>query len=236
MKQAIEWINEVGEACAKAMFAGSKPPGVEVEKVVEAIQNDARTAANQQLADLRKRADEAESALYMPGDYRCPKCGFVCHKRILHAADGSVSADAREHYEICPNDLTKMDRITWQQGSEENCEFAKRLMRDVDDLRAKLTAVEAERDGIATQRDEMAHDLKTLRGVLGCDGSDLAQLICAIDTLRSDLQREKGMLDWLDQQDGGIGDVGYGNYNHYFGGSFPKARQVITAAMEGGKG
>lgn len=40
MKQATEWLHEVGEVVMFSAFAGAKPPGIEVERLVERIQLD----------------------------------------------------------------------------------------------------------------------------------------------------------------------------------------------------
>lgn len=41
MKPAAEWLNEVGETVMFSAFAGGKPPGIEVEKLIKRIQIDA---------------------------------------------------------------------------------------------------------------------------------------------------------------------------------------------------
>lgn len=40
MKNATEWINEIGETVMFSAFVGSNPPGNEVEKLVRRIQVD----------------------------------------------------------------------------------------------------------------------------------------------------------------------------------------------------
>ncbi len=41
MKQAIEWLNEVGETAMLSAFVGANPPGIEVERLIQRIQSDA---------------------------------------------------------------------------------------------------------------------------------------------------------------------------------------------------
>lgn len=43
---------------------------------------------------------------------------------------------------------------------------------------------------------------------------------------------DKRRLDWLDKQDGAIGDQGYGDYREYFGGPFATARETIDKMIE----
>jgi hypothetical protein len=40
----------------------------------------------------------------IPGDWECPTCGFVVHKRVLRRDDGEVFVDASARREVCPND------------------------------------------------------------------------------------------------------------------------------------
>lgn len=60
MKAAIEWLNEVGETVAAALFAGQRPPGIEVEKLIKRIQDDAR-------AELRIRLEHEDFRLLVAG-------------------------------------------------------------------------------------------------------------------------------------------------------------------------
>src|SRR5690348_2336561 len=56
----------------------------------------------------------------------------------------------------------------------------------------RLKELESERDG-------MSHDLKQVREALGCDGSDLPQLLGAIDRLKSELLSTRQKLPTTDQ-------------------------------------
>lgn len=54
MKEAKEWLNEVGETVANAMFFSRKePPGTEVEELIKRIQDDAQSGPNQLTGDSR---------------------------------------------------------------------------------------------------------------------------------------------------------------------------------------
>jgi hypothetical protein len=55
MKPAPEWINAVGEAVMASAFAGSNPPGIEVEKLIEKIQQDATESLTRELTRLRNQ-------------------------------------------------------------------------------------------------------------------------------------------------------------------------------------
>jgi len=54
--------------------------------------------------------------------------------------------------------------------------------------------------------------------------------------LERELAEANARLDWLDTVECGIQHKSYGEYRHYIGKGFPKAREIIDAAMkEGGK-
>lgn len=56
---------------------------------------------------------------FVPGEWRCPSCGFVLHKRVIRVADMSVSVNDRDEAELCPNDGATMKRVTWEQNSKD---------------------------------------------------------------------------------------------------------------------
>lgn len=170
MKQAIEWINEVGEACAKAMFAGSKPPGVEVEKVVEAIQKDALTASQSRVTEAEKERYEARLGM----------------SYLQQQVDSLRLRDADAILETQPDGTVKLKECA--QVIRVSKPFVEKM-------------VETHNENV---------------------------------TLRSDLQREKGMLDWLDKSlSEEEAERLFGKGNTAPNGTL---RSAITAAMEGGKG
>jgi hypothetical protein len=62
--------------------------------------------------------------------------------------------------------------------------------------------------------------------------------LCNVDqfTTAAELAEANARLDWLDTVECGIQHRSYGEYWHYIGKGFPKAREVIDEAMkEGGK-
>ena len=61
--------------------------------------------------------------------------------------------------------------------------------------------------------------------------------LCNVDqfTTAAELAEANARLDWLDTVECGIQHKSYGEYWHYIGKGFPKAREVIDAAMKEGK-
>ena len=58
--------------------------------------------------------------------------------------------------------------------------------------------------------------------------------LCNVDqlTTAAELAEANARLDWLDTVECGIQHKSYGEYWHYIGKGFPKAREVIDAAMK----
>ncbi len=63
--------------------------------------------------DLQLQLAEAQAAIYVPGSWRCAKCGFVLTKSILYAKSGGIAPDLGQA-EPCPNDGEPMERETWK--------------------------------------------------------------------------------------------------------------------------
>src|SRR5690242_3796174 len=61
------------------------------------------------------------------------------------------------------------------------------LRQDRDHLDQQHRFILTEKNNLQAERDGMSHDLKQVREALGCDGSDLPQLLGAIDGLKSEL-------------------------------------------------
>lgn len=137
---------------------------------------------------------ENEAKLYVPGQWMCPKCGFMQGKSFIGANTGNVWANLEVHDEPCPNDGAKMERLTWEQHARDAVRTA---MTQLD----RALAAEKERDALAFKRpydcywsrrtlaaekllEQHAHEFKTLRAALDCDGSDLEQLLGAIGRLK----------------------------------------------------
>lgn len=71
------------------------------------------------------------SSLYVPGQWRCPKCSFTLYQRTLNAKDGTVTARDTPG-EPCPNCATPLWRMTWQQNCEE---LEERCIEAIEDRR-----------------------------------------------------------------------------------------------------
>ena len=96
---------------------------------------------------MRVNRDDCQNLIHVPGEWFCPVCLFETHKRLLSAADGSVVVNNIDITETCPNDGSPLERVTWKQRAEEAERFAKRLMKEKEELQAKYNAYQELVDG-----------------------------------------------------------------------------------------
>lgn len=68
------------------------------------------------------------SLVYVPGTFKCPKCGFAVVKSVLYVKSGSIGAD---HHcsEPCPNDGTKLEPVTWESEARQMAKLMPELAR-----------------------------------------------------------------------------------------------------------
>jgi hypothetical protein len=112
-------------------------------RVSEAWKRDSRREEDvQRLAGADQGGD-----IYVPGEFRCPKCGFFLSQFRLRAADGAIG-DRDEPGEHCPNDGSPLWRVTWKQRAEEHFE------RAVEEMKRANEAVAALPQAIAAARRE----------------------------------------------------------------------------------
>lgn len=79
---------------------------------------------------LRIELAEAKAAIYVPGGWRCDKCGFDLTKSLLFAKSGAIGADLAMHTEPCPNDGEPMRRVTWEEDARKMTERLPALFAD----------------------------------------------------------------------------------------------------------
>lgn len=162
MKPAIEWLNEVGKACATAMFAGEQPPGVEVERVVKAIQDDAMREGINSVISIRC-LKHLNTPLHNTNEASGSECGGCIIEALAAATKRAEECESRlaeyqAHEEQTHKELGEI------LGTESSLlDGAQQLTRRFDELRkavelcvkAFLTDVDEplRRDGTVYQLD-----------------------------------------------------------------------------------
>lgn len=76
---------------------------------------------------LRERIRELEKLVYVPGFWRCAKCGFHLVQSNLNASDGSITARDKPG-EKCPNDGSPLWRVTEREAHHEMAKRCEELL------------------------------------------------------------------------------------------------------------
>ena len=96
-----------------------------IEKLCDLTEPDVLVRSIRELiAELDAVTRERDEALYIPGTWICPTCGFVQEMLEMSATNGAVRPST-EPALPCPNDGEFMHRLTWRQ-------HAKSLMAYID--------------------------------------------------------------------------------------------------------
>lgn len=107
-------------------------------EVIPAILAALQSAHAAGLAQGDAEIDELRKLVYVPGLWKCKKCGFTLVQRILRACDGAVGVrdEAGEH---CPNDGSPLWRVSERDAGNELADRATEYLE-------RALAAEADRD------------------------------------------------------------------------------------------
>lgn len=74
--------------------------------------------------------DTIDELLYTPASFVCTECGFRLEKRTMVAETGEVGIrrGGEECDDACPNDNSRMRRVTWKEQALESSASAHELM------------------------------------------------------------------------------------------------------------
>lgn len=122
------------------------------------------------VAEIAGLRAEKDAAVFMPGVWKCPKCAFELTKSTLYVKSGAIGPNL-DKPEACPNDGEAMGRVTWQEASKSNYDFAVKLLDERDALRTKLTAAEA-------RCTALAKTLESAAAAFSNSGNELMAGIC----------------------------------------------------------
>lgn len=102
------------------------------------------------LAELTRERDEARKLAYVPGMFKCAKCGCVTISTNLHMPDGGFSANNEP--QRCPNDCGPMWPRTERQAGNDLCDQLEAMQRDLAAAREALTRYGQHHIGCGAQR------------------------------------------------------------------------------------
>lgn len=96
-------------------------------------------------------ADAIEALVFVPGQWRCPKCNFTLQQAVMNAQTGEVRAQDKPG-EPCPNCDSPLWRSTWKQDAEE---LANRAVEQAERAQAAEVQVETLATDLAAVREEL---------------------------------------------------------------------------------
>jgi ribosomal protein L37AE/L43A len=131
------WLHFAAGGLQASINLGHRSPDSIVQRTLEAVIVEQTR--------VRDRMAELELKQCVPGAWVCPKCAFECHKAVINPQSGAVGIDTREHYEICPNDMTAMKRLTWKEHAEGLARVAEQVLIERTALRTKLASMPSDR-------------------------------------------------------------------------------------------
>lgn len=113
-------------------FEGNKP-APEKMSMEESVSNKhvcKPSCHNPCLLDEREVVPDLYELAFMPGQFRCPKCGFILSKQTMDATSGRIGlTQSNRETEPCPNDGTMMVCVTYREQVQA---YADRLKEEFD--------------------------------------------------------------------------------------------------------
>lgn len=109
-----------------------------------------------ELTRLTAERDAANALVYIPGQWRCPKCEFQLTQSNLNAQDGSVTA-RDDPGDKCPNCNSPLWRVTYREAFKDTMKLAEDAITEKTGLRAERDAAVA-REGVCREALEEAPD------------------------------------------------------------------------------
>lgn len=108
--------DECGEFQCDVLYCSNDPDFL--RQRFEGLSSDAKRLISLGSAELFRLTHPQE--LFVPGEWRCDRCEFRLHKRLLYAQDGSVGTDRNPAPQICPNHcVMHPDKSTVRAGIED---------------------------------------------------------------------------------------------------------------------
>lgn len=120
------------------IIAGTFDEAREIERAASAT--SAPLPASR-IAELEARIADLERLVYVPGMWRCAKCGFIGMHMVMRASDGAVGVKANDHTEACPNGCGPLWRVSERQAGNEMCDRAEEILARERALQAENAAL-----------------------------------------------------------------------------------------------
>lgn len=144
---------------------------------------------------LEAKVEELVEGRFIPGQWCCPKCKFSQVNQTIYTGSGNigVSESDRTHPDLCPNDGTMLERVTWEEEFNAACKSQNQWANIADDLRGKLDKEIARITELETANKELTSQLATLQRVNEINKADAAKAEreCGVLKVKSDAYDQK---------------------------------------------
>jgi cell division protein FtsB len=101
-----------------------------------------QAAQESELALLRKENETLRALVYMPGQWRCPKCEFQLTQSNLNAQDGSITA-RDDPGDKCPNCSSPLWRVSYREAFKDMMQISERVIGEKAELKSENETLKA---------------------------------------------------------------------------------------------
>lgn len=123
-------------------------------KAVEEAAGMAHVALDE-VERLRGEVERLTALVYVPGQWRCAKCKFVCQKMTLNANTGAVGVQADTKTEPCPNGCGPLWPMTERESGNELADRCIEALDRATKAEAAIKEAEAAKDGAYLERNRL---------------------------------------------------------------------------------
>lgn len=126
-------------------------------------------ALKQSAPALLRAARESErlvALVYMPGQWRCPKCELQLTQSNLNAADGSVTA-RDDPGDKCPNCDSPLWRVSYREAFKDTMKVAEQVIAEKNVMHAELAQLRARLAKAETALRDIIAGNESMRGAHG---------------------------------------------------------------------
>lgn len=134
-EERAEWLREAIDGASVDYIFGDSP--ADVARLLRDFDKEHARAEG-----LAKEIERLKGEVYVPGQWRCPKCNFRLAQAVMRASDGAVGL-RDDPGERCPNDGSPLWRVTEREAGNELAERAQEYFERANAAEAKLAVYEA---------------------------------------------------------------------------------------------
>jgi len=145
--------------------------------------NDARS--------LEREIVRLKEENFCPGVWCCPKCGFTLFQNKPHTQDGTISANTDSVFEVCPNDMELMNRVTWKERVADIAKSCESQVARAVAAEANVAELTAENTRLKALLAKEADNVQAHRELVVTIGDERDQLQSKLTATEKELEEVK---------------------------------------------